>query len=162
MSNTACQSSCQQAGFIYGGTESGNQCWCSDSIVSGSKVADSMCSTPCPGDSSSKCGGSGYISVYNRDLNTAWTDKGCYLDDGVTRTLSGPVFQDYDMTQAKCEGLCTGYAYAGTEFSINCYCGNALTRSIQRPAAECNSPCGGDSGAVCGGNYRLTLSSTTA
>lgn len=160
MTNAQCQSSCMTAGYLYAGTENGSECWCSNSIVQGSgKLADSMCSSTCGGSTGTKCGGSWALSVYARTLTPSWTSMGCYVDDGVTRTMTQPAIVDYTMTAAKCQAQCAGYLYSGVEFGIDCYCSNTLTRNIKAPDSDCNSPCGGDSSSTCGGAYRLTLSS---
>jgi len=84
---------------------------------------------------------------------------GCYLDDGTTRAPTGASFQDRGMTQTMCQGMCAGYLYSATEFGINCYCGNTPVRSVKCTDSECSIEFGGDGNAVCGGSYRMTLSS---
>jgi hypothetical protein len=60
--------------------------------------------------------------------------------------------------------FCTtgGYAYAGTEYTRECWCGNAVATGRQ-PAttvaslANCNFMCGGNAKEYCGGNAWLSL-----
>ncbi|KAG8999266.1 hypothetical protein FRB90_012118 [Tulasnella sp. 427] len=113
MTPETCQAACQSSGCTFSGLEAGSECWCSDSIANGARVADSKCSTTCSG-SSEKCGGTWNIGIYRRTLSPAWKDLGCYVDDGVTRTLAGPLYKDATMTSAKCQAFCFtgGYSYA--------------------------------------------------
>lgn len=161
MTPATCQASCKAAGYTFAGVEASSECWCSNSIANGSRVAESQCSATCSG-SSEKCGGNWAIGVYRRTLSPAWKNMGCYVDDGVSRTLNGPLFMDATMTPAKCQSLCSagGYSYAGTEFAVSCYCGSSLTRSIKVADSECNRTCGGDPSLSCGGAYRLSLLSS--
>lgn len=92
------------------------------------------------------------------ERRATWTSMGCYLDDGNLRTLTGTTSKSSVMTPALCDTLCNGYTYSGVEFSTTCYCGNTLNRDTPRPSGECNTACGGDSGQMCGGSYRIDLS----
>ncbi|CAK7215874.1 Mitochondrial intermediate peptidase [Sporothrix curviconia] len=100
--------------------------------------------------------------------------RGCFLDisglNGTapgTRSLQGDTTDEVlpgDMTVAKCLAFCggggsgTAYTYAGLEYARECWCGQDLSAlAAQEPAAQCDLPCDGDSGTLCGGNLRLTL-----
>ncbi|KAG8863120.1 hypothetical protein FRB96_009301 [Tulasnella sp. 330] len=163
MTPAACQASCTSSGFLYSGVEAGSECWCGSSLSNTAThdASGQLCSVACTGSSTTNCGGNWAIAVYGRTLiptSTSWTSIGCYLDDGTVRTLAGPVSKDNSLTPAKCQAACVGYAYSGVEFGSTCYCSNTMARTIQRPTAECSTPCAGDSTQMCGGAYRMTMS----
>lgn len=60
-----CANQCGLSGYSYSGVEFSEQCFCSNqapidwSTNSGTQVNVSECNTPCPGNSSEFCGGSG-------------------------------------------------------------------------------------------------------
>lgn len=63
------------------------------------------------------------------------------------------------MTNEICGEFCAGYVYYGTEYGIQCWCGNVLkggSAPAQNPA-DCNSRCGGDQSETCGGGDRLSV-----
>ena len=56
---------CKSQEYAYSGMEYGKQCFCSNTPPPQEAVIKtSSCSTACPGDSASKCGGSWKLSVY--------------------------------------------------------------------------------------------------
>ena len=93
------------------------------------------------------------------NLPTGWTYKSCWTDVG--RTINAAAYQSGTlMTQEACVKFCDGkgYAYAGVEYSTECYCGNKLAAmSKEAPATECGNACSGDKTEACGGGNRLTL-----
>ncbi|KIK68677.1 glycoside hydrolase family 71 protein [Collybiopsis luxurians FD-317 M1] len=92
---------------------------------------------------------------------------GCVAEGntGTRRALTGASFTDKAMTPAKCQTLCAGYKYAGTEYSTQCYCGNSLQNNgatgLVKDSSNCNYKCGGDSSQFCGGVYFLSLYATS-
>ena len=51
-----------------------------------------------------------------------------------------------------------GYAYAGTEYSGQCYCDNTVNpAAVQKPDSDCNMACTGDNTQPCGGPDRINL-----
>jgi hypothetical protein len=63
-----------------------------------------------------------------------------------------------DMTVAKCAAYCAAYAFYGLEYADECYCGNAIINgAYQTEASACDTPCGGNSSQVCGGNNLLSI-----
>ncbi|KAF2085078.1 WSC-domain-containing protein [Saccharata proteae CBS 121410] len=82
------------------------------------------------------------------------------MDSG--RTLTGSSKTDVKMTPKTCVSFCKsqGYAYAGTEYGTECYCGNTLP-SGRAPKTgmlgNCNMPCGGNPNVMCGGSQALSL-----
>ncbi|CAK7268451.1 Mitochondrial intermediate peptidase [Sporothrix epigloea] len=101
--------------------------------------------------------------------------RGCFLEiNGLngtapgTRSLQGDTTDEVlpgDMTVAKCLAFCggggsgTAYTYAGLEYARECWCGQELASlAVQELESQCDLPCDGDSGTLCGGNLRLTVS----
>ena len=72
VTNTKCVAYCSDRGFSMAGTEYGGQCFCADSLASGSsKLDDSKCDMPCEGNASQTCGGSLALSVYSKAASKA-------------------------------------------------------------------------------------------
>ncbi|KAG9017302.1 hypothetical protein FRB93_007415 [Tulasnella sp. JGI-2019a] len=90
---------------------------------------------------------------------SSWTSLGCYADQSA-RTLNGQTYSNSAMTPTMCEQLCTGYAYAGVEYSTECYCGTSMTNMATSSA--CSSTCGGDSSKICGGSWAINVYHLTA
>lgn len=82
---------------------------------------------------------------------------GCFAD-GSTRVLDGYTMGSSSLTNRMCRDTCKqrGFKYAGTEYSTQCFCGNARPPQA-RPNAECNMACSGSSSEMCGGSWRLTV-----
>ncbi|KUJ12265.1 uncharacterized protein LY89DRAFT_738058 [Mollisia scopiformis] len=93
-------------------------------------------------------------------LPGTWAYQGCYTDPG-PRTLSASSYTTTTaMTDESCINYCSnlGYYYAGTEYSSQCYCDNAIasTGAVAAPS-DCAMTCSGNSSEVCGGPNRLTV-----
>jgi hypothetical protein len=65
------------------------------------------------------------------------------------------------MTATICNGMCQGFKYFGLQAGGECYCGNDYGNG-KAPETECNSPCTGASGEICGGNLRNSIYAVTA
>ena len=51
-----------------------------------------------------------------------------------------------------------GYAYAGVQYTYECYCGNKQpATALKRADNECNRPCPGNSNEKCGGYWRMNV-----
>jgi hypothetical protein len=81
---------------------------------------------------------------------------GCFKDQGTRvgvegRDLNGAFSNDPRMTTQMCVDQCRakGFAYAGTQRSTYCFCGNSYGRS--GPAENCSTRCAGRAEEVCGG-----------
>ncbi|RBQ82763.1 hypothetical protein VDGD_21018 [Verticillium dahliae] len=67
------------------------------------------------------------------------------------------------MTVPLCLDFCrrgtrAAYAYAGLQYARECWCAQRLSGlSEAMPEADCDLPCDGDDGMVCGGDMRLSL-----
>jgi len=82
--------------------------------------------------------------------------KGCYTDERGNRALPSNLKISQDLTNPKCWQHCAGYKYAGTQFAMECWCGNEL-RNEKADDKDCSSLCTGDRTSACGGPLRLTV-----
>ena len=99
------------------------------------------------------------LAVSN-NLPGQWASRGCYTDAVNSRALYGKAYADPAMTQESCVNFCNtnNYAYAGVEYSTECYCGNVISISGKAAdAGDCNMACGGAAGEACGGGNRLNV-----
>jgi hypothetical protein len=97
-------------------------------------------------------------------LAGAWQYQGCYTDVAGRTLTGGGYTDDAGMTAQTCIAYCTshGFQYAGTEYSVECYCGSGLaTGAAQVAESVCNMPCSGDATQPCGAGSRLSLFHTT-
>ncbi|QIW96711.1 hypothetical protein AMS68_002229 [Peltaster fructicola] len=106
-----------------------------------------------------------HASVLKRDslqvqTLSGWSSLGCYSDTQSNRTLGlAAHFGEY-VSDTNCQYQCQqlGYAYAGTEYSGQCYCDNKINSlASKKPDSDCNMACTGDSTQPCGGPDRLNL-----
>ena len=64
------------------------------------------------------------------------------------------------MTVQMCLKIChsKGFAYAGLEWQIECYCGNEPENGFEWAWPEkCDDRCAGDSNQVCGGSNAMSI-----
>ena len=66
---------------------------------------------------------------------------GCFKDQGEPqgtkgRDLNGLLWTDKNMTIERCIAKCRGFAYAGIQYGLACFCGNQYGKS--GPASNCN------------------------
>ncbi|KAL8699219.1 MAG: hypothetical protein Q9201_006129 [Fulgogasparrea decipioides] len=149
------------------------------------------CSMTCNGNATEYCGGANRLSVYGLNSTSTgttgtgsatatptspagpaikssvgtWSYNGCYTEATGGRALSGlqnPV-AGATLTLEKCAAACAGYAYFGTEYSGECYCGNTfgagsvLATGGNDPTKNgCSMLCNGDQLEYCGGPNRLS------
>lgn len=67
VTNTKCVAYCDAKGYSMAGTEYGGQCFCANTLTSGSsQLDDGKCDMACEGDGSETCGGSLALSVYSK------------------------------------------------------------------------------------------------
>lgn len=178
MTIEGCVSSCANRGFNYAGLEYGSECWCSKAAPVGSAAPASDCNVRCSGDQWSFCGGGYRMNVYRSPaaptttsavptgtptpiaasaLPTGWSTLGCHVDNGSNRVLNSGATSSNNLTIPSCIASCSakGLPYAGVEYGQECWCGSTFSAN---PASDgCTSRCGGDSGTVCGGGYRINV-----
>ncbi|KAI9734644.1 MAG: hypothetical protein M1834_002245 [Cirrosporium novae-zelandiae] len=97
--------------------------------------------------------------VTNITLPSNWHYAGCYTDAVNPRSLPNWGWWGEAITSSGCASYCNekGYSIAGTEYSGQCFCGNALAQSEALDEGECNMTCEGDAGEICGGSAKLSV-----
>lgn len=102
-------------------------------------------------------------SLHHREAIGGYRLVSCWTEGSGARALGGATFVSADMTLERCMANCAGFDYWGTEYGVECYCGNSLhSSSSTAPLSECNMVCGGDNTQYCGAGNRIELYSTTA
>lgn len=86
---------------------------------------------------------------------------GCFKDDKTLRALSGyyHVFKENN-TPERCAYMClqSGFPYAGTEYSMECFCGMEEPLQTKRlPDSSCNMKCSGNPKQTCGGYLTINI-----
>lgn len=93
-------------------------------------------------------------------IEPGWSYSGCYDDSTSSRALNGASKVDFSgMTGAACVAFCKsrGFRVAGTEYSVECWCGTQLPASMTQDPSTCNMACSGDQAEACGGYFRLSV-----
>ncbi|KAK0545894.1 hypothetical protein OC845_004878 [Tilletia horrida] len=181
-----CAAACSS--YTYFGTEYGAECYCGNAILNGAvKGAASLCSMNCAGNSTELCGAAGQLSLYRNSnptpgggtgtggtgtgggttptgvqpqtISSNWTLQGCYNDSVAARTLQGAAPDlGANTTLESCAVACSNYAYFGTEFGQECYCGNSIMNGAVKGASNlCSVNCAGNSTELCGAGNQLSL-----
>ncbi|KAJ7280578.1 hypothetical protein C8J57DRAFT_1711667 [Mycena rebaudengoi] len=170
-----CVDICAAQNFTIAAGEFSRQCFCGDELVNGAEPADeSDCNTACAGNSTQACGAGDRLSVYSTTPNITifpvpvpqntsgfWDYQGCLED-----APNGPLFpweienlhnNSVDACLSQCATF--GYTAAGMAFGTRCYCGDlsdvTASGTSFKPESDCNNPCTGDLGHLCGGVNRL-------
>ncbi len=89
-----------------------------------------------------------------------WYSLGCAVDEHDARLLPFMNPADAGMTIDSCLIQCedAGYAYAGVEYGVECWCGSALPASVAYDnETTCYIPCKGNASETCGGDYRMEV-----
>ncbi|XP_030838972.1 uncharacterized protein LOC100888657 isoform X2 [Strongylocentrotus purpuratus] len=79
------------ANYVYAGVENRNECYCGEASDNYSKYGvgtDANCQTPCSGDPTESCGGSGYIAVFRVNIQSPTTPGVGSTDSMQIMTLS--------------------------------------------------------------------------
>ena len=91
-------------------------------------------------------------------LSPAANPIGCFRDQGASagtsgRDLNGFFMDSSSMTTATCINECRqrGFAYAGTQYGHQCFCGNSYGQ--HGPSNDCKMPCSGSPAEICGGYW---------
>ncbi|KAH3805946.1 xylosyltransferase oxt-like [Dreissena polymorpha] len=82
---------------------------------------------------------------------------GCYKDS-LARIMTVRLPDSNSNSPLECAARCHGYPYSGTQFGIECFCGDCLN-ATKSPDSECNMACPGDNSKKCGGNWRMSVHS---
>lgn len=178
MTLETCASNC--SGFLYWGVEYGGECYCGNSLSSGSVLAATTdCSFTCPGNKVEYCGAGNRLQMYK--LTAAGTSTvlssatptptigivpsagpynyyGCYSEATSTRALGAATYNSDQQTVEKCAAACSPYLYAGLEYGRECYCANSFASgSVPKPDSDCSMPCAANSTEYCGAGNRLSV-----
>ncbi|KAK4129599.1 copper radical oxidase [Parathielavia appendiculata] len=184
MTLEACQAYC--SAYTYFGVEYSRECYCGDSFAAGSVAAPaSECSMTCMGDSSQYCGAGNRLSVYARDgtpppssttgappatttspppvvtgVPEGWSYQGCWIDGKQGRILQHQIPDSQANTPSTCANACAaaGYIISGTEYGVQCFCGNAIYNGGEKTVdSQCSMACPGDPTKKCGAGDRLSI-----
>ncbi|KAF6805249.1 wsc domain containing protein [Colletotrichum sojae] len=163
-----CASFCSD--YKYFGTEYSSECYCGNFLASSSSEAPlGDCSMTCSGNQYEYCGGGNRLTLYESNKKVtapsqpstvgAYTYLGCRTEPATGgRALDAKGTASDKMTNEVCAQFCDGFAYFGTEYSGECYCGNALPQtSLEAPQGDCNMLCSGNSTEYCGSGNRLSV-----
>lgn len=156
------------AGHQFFAVEYGGECyWGNDIYPTGNSYNDGSCNMGCAGNMGQLCGGGNRLNLYknnqyvipptpNPGLYT-FKYQGCYTDNGNSHALTN-LYEDWGaMRVQRCLLKAAGFKYAGVEYYGQCWYGNTLNSQIAGNQAECNTPCKGMPGELCGGSDRLSL-----
>lgn len=178
-----CQAFCAAGNYRYAGLEYAAECYCQNSILPAATRGQSTCVMTCNGNRTEICGGPNAISIYNNTQlvptvtvtpgagptpKAAGTYLGCATDPNTSgRSLTGASYTDSkNMTLESCRAFCDakGFMLSGTEYTGECYCGNALVNggALLTSNTTCNMLCSGAAGETCGGPNRLSLFNSTS
>jgi hypothetical protein len=181
MTNELCNAYCVQNNYLYAGTEYGSECYCGNTLKSGSTFNNTGCTQSCAGTSASTspfynytntCGGSNRLTVWKNSQYTAvqnpvtvngYASQGCYTEaSNNARALSSKSYTSSKLTVETCITYCSSftpaYTYAGVEFGTQCFCGNSLSAGANSTdSSQCSMLCGGNNLEYCGGSSRLNL-----
>jgi len=165
--STATPSSVSSSTSLVSRTTSANSSATSNATTSSVSSGTSLVSTTTSKTSTSSAASSGPTNV-SSGLPTNWSYMSCITDTLSPRTF--PVLAPYYIgsayvTSASCVSYCSGagYAFAGTEYSGECYCSaNAPATTLEIDASKCSMTCKGDSSQLCGGSAALSFYADTS
>ncbi|KAF8155044.1 hypothetical protein K438DRAFT_360544 [Mycena galopus ATCC 62051] len=174
MTVESCLDSCAAGGYILGGVEFGDECYCGNTLLYA--YGESSCYMPCSGNTSEFCGGPDALDLYqvaDTPFTTgppstlfsykSWRWWGCMDDyDGLLPHRPLVPIPAEQMTVERCLDGCmaAGYNAAGLEAGQECFCDlvkSSLGGSTQPEGWEstipsyCSAPCLANATEVCGG-----------
>ncbi|KAK3341705.1 glyoxal oxidase-like protein [Lasiosphaeria hispida] len=183
MTLESCRAFC--SAYTYFGVEYARECYCGNSFSPGSVPAPATdCSLTCAGGAFEYCGAGNRLSVYARngtpppssttaataeptnttpvvtDLPEGWTYRGCWVEGKTGRSLPHQLPDSTANTPGLCGSLCkaAGYSISGTEYGVQCFCGNALYNgAVKTTESQCSVSCPGDTTQKCGAGDRLSI-----
>eukprot|EP01064_Diplonema_japonicum_P039206 TRINITY_DN977_c0_g5_i1.p1 TRINITY_DN977_c0_g5~~TRINITY_DN977_c0_g5_i1.p1 ORF type:complete len:2288 (+),score=451.00 TRINITY_DN977_c0_g5_i1:87-6950(+) len=160
-----CGAFCHSRGYDWFGVEYSNECYCGNSMTSGSqRTLLSDCDDTCSGDSNLICGGGNRINIYSfvgLPPSPGTLDHvGCYEDSTSSRRLTLQ-YTSSENTIERCAEVCfyNGFDYVGVQDRDECYCGNSLATSQRTISEFCNRACDGNPAQNCGGNLENSIHS---
>eukprot|EP00752_Nemacystus_decipiens_P009246 g8259.t1 len=82
---------------------------------------------------------------------------GCFADRENGRVMRYKL-EDPDLTTESCALECEGYAFFGTQYGDECWCGGNETDHLQHGVSElCDYKCAGDATQTCGGYWSMNV-----
>ncbi|XP_052215593.1 uncharacterized protein LOC127834061 [Dreissena polymorpha] len=118
-------------------------------------------------------GGTCVVSHFSKEFRcrcaTGWDGRfcttpfryiGCFLDIPA-RIMPVWLPDSNSNSPMECAARCHGYPYSGTQYGIECFCGDSLN-ATKRPDYECKMACPGDSRRKCGAGWRMSVYSNRA
>ncbi|KAH9207298.1 hypothetical protein DL95DRAFT_527981 [Leptodontidium sp. 2 PMI_412] len=174
MTDESCIAYCEKAGYIYAGTEYAEECYCGNTLASGSGPAPTAdCNVACSGNATEPCGGSNRLNLFwNGQTGPTtnpgpglWAFSGCYTEGTTGRALDhglAVVGGSNNMSVSNCVAACqgAGYSLAGVEYSGECYCDNSIVNGATlapEGVSGCSMLCNGNFSEFCGGSSRLDV-----
>jgi len=157
-----CMDACYAAGYSLAGVEYADECYCGNSVVNGgAQTTNDGCDMVCQADSAHYCGGPDRLNLYEYNgvvpppppppgsvgpvttgLPSPWHYAACYVDNQFGRILGYTVPASSTNSAQTCTAACqaANFTLAGTEYSQECYCGNALVNGATKATSdsECN------------------------
>lgn len=92
---------------------------------------------------------------------TAWTDKGCFVEDPKLPILDQNMSPNGDaaLSVSECKNSCYrhGYEFAGVQEGNQCWCGTYIGGQLAENQTDCKVPCSGDKTTKCGGKGLLRI-----
>jgi hypothetical protein len=168
MTSAICKQACQSKGYTYGGTSSGNQCWCGSTFTQTQNlIPSSQCASPCAGNATEMCGGSYRLDVYNATGVKAPSNGvegylGCFSD--YYYKVNSFSYTSNIMSSDICKKQCKyrGYKIATVDNGKSCRCGNDMPTALVG-LTGCTTPCfGTTTNETCGSSTAASTYSTDA
>ncbi|WWC57615.1 uncharacterized protein I303_100147 [Kwoniella dejecticola CBS 10117] len=177
-SSSAAASSSSSSSSSAAAKSSSSSSVVASSTSTSSAAASSSSSSSAAGSSSSAAKSSSSSSLVPSSTSSATPSAtvsagaymgyvGCFKDTSGGRHLNGSTSAGSNMNNEVCTSYCAskGYAYAGTEYAQECYCGNYLNMALASAEIKCNTPCRAtnpQTGAkeICGGGMILSVYTT--
>lgn len=89
-----------------------------------------------------------------------WSSQGCWIDGAHGRILQHQLPDSQTNSQSSCAAACAaaGYSISGTEYSVQCFCDNAIYNGgVQTADAQCSNTCPGNPNQKCGAGDRMNI-----
>ena len=94
------------------------------------------------------------------EMQDKMSTKGGFLAWLGIMFLAGFTPLPFKVSREKCNELCLGFAYAGVQYSEECFCGNSLPSEYLIAETNCNMKCAGNENQICGGVRAINVFST--
>ncbi|KAL8988123.1 MAG: hypothetical protein Q9177_002754 [Variospora cf. flavescens] len=131
-------------------------------VTTAGSIQSSSTSNPKPtvtGSTSTGGSPSGLQPASVNSTSGVWKAAGCFLDAINPRSLGKQSeWWGSQISSSNCVERCDslGAKYAGTENGGQCFCGNQVINSANRPG-KCTIRCNGDAEEICGGSGHLSI-----